>query len=473
MFDSLFTLCCRETRRAGDRLGRHAGTSARRHAGAVIHAPMPRRARVTERAWCADRPPAAADDLVISELAGNLPPPASSGGGTGVLAAVVAACVVGFGWGCESTPDRAAEADASARSEAASAEGGGAGGAEVADDPLADEFEAFAQRVEEAAEARSRPANDGEIEWLEAGRLDPDVTAADRPAAAVPNIEQPLRVPDAGEAASVAADDSEPEVEQQPDEGAADQPSPPPAAAGLDVDGLGTQQLVEALADRLSAGRRDSLRPWLAEAALSLADPRRELTDRDLGMLATEDRQLVLAYQRMFTQLGRSLGRDAEADRAELALAAEELLEQLAAERHLSIRTAKLCTRVNGYGIYDEFESTRFVAGRERPAIVYIELDDYETERDGDGQHVVRLRQEIVLYNASDGLAVWRVNPTEIVDRSRNQRRDFFLVQVVRLPATLNVGRYLLKVTITDEVGQAVDEKTIPIEFVADTNAAR
>lgn len=406
-----------------------------------------------------------------------------------LAAALVVACAVGLtGWGCESTPDRAA--DGSADEATASHEGQDEQADADADaeevDPLEEEFEAFAARVEAAAEAQSQPANqaaepgDGrrdrgeperenrttdasDIDWLETGAVTPDEATT-----AVPNLEDPIEVPTGEDDEAVVVD--EPAEPEQP----GDEPSPQSAAsresAAADAGALSAEELVSALADRLAERGSNGLRPWLARAALTIAEPQRELTDADLGTLNSDDRKLVLAYQRMFTQLGRSLGRDAEADRHELQVAAEELMDQLRAERGLSIRKAELCTRVDGYGIYDPFESTTFVAGRQRSAIVYIELDDFQTEHE-DGRHVARLRQEIVLYNASDGLAVWRVQPTDIVDKSRNQRRDFFLVQVVKLPATLNVGKYLLKVTITDEVGEAVDESTIPIEFVADDNA--
>lgn len=383
--------------------------------------------------------------------------------------------------GCESTPDSADEPQTqAARDQPEAATDDDATADKAADegdgetDPLAAEFEAFAERVEQATEARSRPANEaaagasGDIEWLESRPSESAPEASDAPsvdetAAAVPNVGQAISVEDVPDTPDDTADAEAGAAD------ATDAEQTQPTVSGEQA--MGTQELVATLSNRLAEEGRESLRPWLARAALSLADPRREMTDADLGTLPSEDRKLVLAYQRMFTQLGRSLGRDAEADREELELAAEELAEQLRAERHLSIRTAELCTRVDGYGVYEAFNSTTFVAGRERPAIVYIELDDFEAERTAEGGHEVRLRQEIVLYNASDGLAVWRVRPTDIVDESRNRRRDFFLVQVVKLPASLNVGKYLLKVTITDEVGEAVDEATIPIEFVADRNA--
>ena len=55
-------------------------------------------------------------------------------------------------------------------------------------------------------------------------------------------------------------------------------------------------------------------------------------------------------------------------------------------------------------------------------------------------------------------------------DRSKNVRRDFFVVQRIDLPANLNVGKYLLKITIEDLVAQSTDQANIPIQIVADPN---
>lgn len=253
-------------------------------------------------------------------------------------------------------------------------------------------------------------------------------------------------------------------------------PPPPPAPVVVPVakpKPLSTAQLVEQLSERLKKAPQNGLfRRYLAEAALTLIDPSRELTAADLAGLSDDDRKLLLAYQRTFTELARSMTGDAATDRQRLRSAAEELLEQLTASRRLSIVTAKLCTKVSGYGVYSAFTKNAFIAGRDQPVIVYAELEHFGTKLDDSGQNVARLTQRVALYNDADGLEVWNVKPTEIVDRSRNHRRDFFVVQIVTLPARLTVGKYRMKVTITDEVSQSVDEASIPIQIVADGDLA-
>ena len=89
--------------------------------------------------------------------------------------------------------------------------------------------------------------------------------------------------------------------------------------------------------------------------------------------------------------------------------------------------------------------------------------------RSDEGQREVRLTQELILYKESDGLAVWRHEPTQIVDVSRNRRRDFYVVQMITLPARLSEGRYRLKVRLTDQHGDSVDETTLRVQIVADS----
>lgn len=244
-------------------------------------------------------------------------------------------------------------------------------------------------------------------------------------------------------------------------------PRPTPAPAPKP---LTRKQLAEKLTGQLNADLSGSgaMRPYLQRAAMSVIEPRFELTEADLVSLAPGERKLVLQYQRMFTRLGRELGNSSAEDRELLIDAATSLAEQIERERPLSIRTVKLCKRVTGFGVYDTLPGRSFLVGRTHPMIVYAELDHFTSRVDAGGDHVVKLTQELVLYNESDGLAVWRQAPVKIVDTSRNRRRDFFVVQIIRLSDRLTVGKYMLKLSVTDEQGKQVDEASIPIQIVAD-----
>jgi len=236
------------------------------------------------------------------------------------------------------------------------------------------------------------------------------------------------------------------------------------------------EEMLATLAEQLSQQTRDSdpsLKPWLRRAALAAIDPKYELSATDLAALSEEDRRIVKAYQRLFAQIGQSTGRTSSADRQVLEDLAEELADAVDQRKPLTIRNLKLCKKVNGFGVYETFTRNTFLAGQVHPMIVYAELDHFRSDVGGNGKRRVRLTQEVVLYNDADGLPVWRQRPVAITDESYNEREDFFVVQVIRLSNRLTVGKYQLKVTITDEVGRSVDEATIPIQIVADAELTK
>ncbi|MFA7237050.1 MAG: hypothetical protein WC058_09315 [Phycisphaeraceae bacterium] len=270
--------------------------------------------------------------------------------------------------------------------------------------------------------------------------------------------------------------------------------APPPPSAAVATDGAAATpayaasdlpsraELIQRLADDLkprTAAQSAAIRPWLQRASLAVIDPGLELSNDDLKSLSDEDRRLVLAWQRTFSQLGRTLSDDPipgspgspanpRKNRQTLIDLADELASQIAAQQPLGIRLIQLCTRVNGYGAYDAMDKPVFLAGMEHPVIVYAELDHFRTKLDERKRHTVQLSQEMVLYNESDGLPVWRQRPVAINDVSLNQRRDFFTVQVIHLSDRLTVGKYILKLRVTDEVGASVAESSIPLQVVAD-----
>lgn len=335
-------------------------------------------------------------------------------------------------------------------------------------DALAAEARRFAERREAEASEMGRDgeaAHANAVRWLN----DPErVTPPHGPGSTVSvrSTAAPESETTGTEGAEAEADPGRDPAASSPTEATAAEPQAPPAPEPMT-----RERMLAELADGMDVEHARSLRPWLARAALSVIDPAHELTAAELDQLSPEHRRTVTAYQRTFAQLGRTLGDGNAADARALRRAASELADQLDEQQPLTIRNLKLCKRVKGFGVYQTFERNVFLARREHPVIVYAELDHFGHRTESDGRHAVELTQEIVLYNESDGLPVWRQKPTRIIDRSYNIREDFFVVQVVRLSPRLTVGKYRLKVTITDEVGQTIDEASMPIRIVADAQA--
>lgn len=206
-------------------------------------------------------------------------------------------------------------------------------------------------------------------------------------------------------------------------------------------------------------------------AGLSLVEGSGGVEAGDLASLTESDRKAVEAYRQLISTLGERVGegRGGLVDWAGL----EETAGVSDGERPIRVRRVELCRRVEGYGVYDAFGDHVFLAGREQPMVVYTELDHFESRGSSRELYQVRLTQEVALYNEADGLLVWQEPKYEVVDESRNRRRDFFVVQMVRLPGRLGVGKYLLKVRVTDVQGRCSDERAIPVQLVADTKLAQ
>lgn len=147
----------------------------------------------------------------------------------------------------------------------------------------------------------------------------------------------------------------------------------------------------------------------------------------------------------------------------------------------LTLPKAVLCTRVRGFGKYEPFTKTDFLAGRRIRALVYVEVEGFEhrpmdTSRLGgletEDQWSVELSEELELRHEGDGMLAWRRPAEKVVETSRNKQRDFYLLADIDLPTTLTVGAYQLKVIVRDEVSGSIAEKLIPIGVVADPNLA-
>lgn len=202
----------------------------------------------------------------------------------------------------------------------------------------------------------------------------------------------------------------------------------------------------------------------LAAAAVSIADPQRRLDESFLANLGPRQRQTVERYHRMLIEVYDQITTGSQRlDGRTLA----ERIDAVLGPLPVQIQAIELCRRVRGFGVYEPFDNTTFLSGREHKMIVYLEVDHFTPVEASTGEFEVKLTQEVELYD-KDGLMVWRHDPVKIVDRSRNQRRDFFTVQMIALPARLTVGTFHLKVRLADENGQSRTERTIDLDIVAD-----
>jgi len=118
----------------------------------------------------------------------------------------------------------------------------------------------------------------------------------------------------------------------------------------------------------------------------------------------------------------------------------------------LAITAAKLCKKVERFGVYEEIKPLRFPAGQPNRAILYCELENYtllEADKAEQDRFLVRLIQDVEIFNSKGQLVYQKAN-ANIRHTSQQPPKDFFLVQLLDLPARLPPGKYRLKVSVKD-----------------------
>ncbi|MCC7389189.1 MAG: hypothetical protein IT431_10515 [Phycisphaerales bacterium] len=256
----------------------------------------------------------------------------------------------------------------------------------------------------------------------------------------------------------------------------------PAGEAGAGPDPLDLEDLYAKLHDALGRELGETSEPFrMAVAMVSLAAAQGKDPSTAVGAgtvagdrLSPAERESALAIAGL---LGSLLGPEGS-DAGERAAILREFGEQLSSTVGLQLPKAILCTRVRGFGKYEAFSSTSFLAGRPIRALVYVEVDRFEhgqVDRDSLGgleveeEWSIDLSQTLELYHEGEkAILAWKRPEEVVVETSRNKQRDFYLLTEITLPQTLTVGSYQLKVVVKDRVGEQQAEAFIPIKVVAD-----
>lgn len=188
---------------------------------------------------------------------------------------------------------------------------------------------------------------------------------------------------------------------------------------------------------------------------------------QSLSGLPPEDRELLSALMDCLTNLRSQMRADNNMLFSKKMAPLIDMGDRLRSQAELSVPTVALCTTVQAFGEYAPIDPARFVAGKPHQVGLYYEVENFSSQPNGEKLYETRLSEEIVLYTESSGLPVWSDRKETYTDRSRRRRHDFFVGKRITLPATLTIGRYLLKVTIQDEQARRIAENTVPVEIVA------
>jgi hypothetical protein len=178
-----------------------------------------------------------------------------------------------------------------------------------------------------------------------------------------------------------------------------------------------------------------------------------------------ENQQILQAQVRALISARSSSGRDPAARATELLTPVEELRTQLRARADLQVPKVVLCTDIGGFGVYTPIEPAQFAAGKKNPVVVYIEVDNFKSEKTPSGLHRTLLSLRPSLLNKS-GEELWSASHDNIEDLSRQLRHDFFLTLNETLPASLSPGEYTLKIEVEDVLAGKINSNVAKFKIV-------
>ena len=184
-----------------------------------------------------------------------------------------------------------------------------------------------------------------------------------------------------------------------------------------------------------------------------------------ISTLAAEDREVVAAVMDALSNFRTNVKSTENVMLSRKVRPLVELSDRLRGAAGLRIPTATLCTKVDGFGIYEPAEP-RFPAGRESRVILYCEIENFASQLNAKNQWETRLTLETTLYDGR-GTRVAVEERRPVTDLSRNRRRDFFARGIIRIPA-LPAGQYSLTVTVTDTQANRIAETSVPVEVLGE-----
>ena len=143
-------------------------------------------------------------------------------------------------------------------------------------------------------------------------------------------------------------------------------------------------------------------------------------------------------------------------------------------QRGLRIGTLALTSAVESFGRYTPIDTSRFVAGRKSPILVYTELANFSNnagdaglDDNAEGKFAVILIQSIELRSETDGTVALDYGAQEFSSRARAARRDLFLTRRIELPTNLSIGTYVLNVRVKDRTTGSETESKLKLEIGA------
>jgi hypothetical protein len=248
--------------------------------------------------------------------------------------------------------------------------------------------------------------------------------------------------------------------------------TPIAAQRGLDVANHTEANLDRLIADAEEALKNDPIdarKQWQL-SLLRLAAGKPDEAASLSPALSQESRALISRLVGVMGDAGQLL-RDPPRGSDETLASVDALRDALKESAELTIPTVAFCTKVTNFGIYDEMPPGMLRPHQANNVIVYWEVKNCRMDETDDGRFHASLSSRLELFT-SDGKTLWVDEQSRIEDYSKQRREDFFLAQLITLPANLAPGDYILKVSMTDLLASKTNQATHPFTIAGEQATA-
>ncbi len=138
----------------------------------------------------------------------------------------------------------------------------------------------------------------------------------------------------------------------------------------------------------------------------------------------------------------------------------DSAIRALQPRARLALSHLALCRRIQGFGDFEPFEKNEFSPGQ--AVLLYAEIKNFTSLPHGDGRQKTLLKSLITIRaDSDDGDIVQQIPVGPTTDLCRTTRRDYYHNYEFQIPRSLPLGNYLLRLTVTDMLGNKVASESL------------
>lgn len=130
---------------------------------------------------------------------------------------------------------------------------------------------------------------------------------------------------------------------------------------------------------------------------------------------------------------------------------------------NLEVLNASFCTEVDSFGVVTKFPAYEFTG--EQEVLLYCELENFVSRIVKDSKYETQLQGSYEITDSKGRKVADQLLP-EDTDICGKTRRDFYIAYRLHMPASIEPGRYKLKLTIEDMIGHKFGQATVDFQIV-------